>query len=49
MLRALALAALSVAVLAFPAHADDPLICVHTGEVGVLDVWSYDPPDPCVL
>lgn len=29
--------------------ADEPLICVETGEVGVLDIWSYDPPDPCVL
>lgn len=49
MRRALALVALTaVCVLTVPAHAD-PLICVETGEVGVLDVWSYDPPDPCLL
>lgn len=33
-----------------PAYAgDEPLICVETGRVGVLDIWSYDPPDPCFL
>lgn len=42
-------AAVAACLLPVPAHADDPLICVVTGEVGILDIWSYDPPDPCVL
>lgn len=49
---ALALAAAVAACLLVPTPAsanDGPLICVITGRVGVGDVWSYDPPDPCLL
>lgn len=31
------------------AAADDPLICVETGEIYVTGVIRYDPPDPCIL
>lgn len=40
---------LGLAAVAAPAHADDPLICVVTGEVWVEPIIRYDPPDPCVL
>lgn len=53
MRRALASAVVVTACLTAPATAtpvtDEPLICVIIGEIGVLDVFSYDPPDPCIL
>lgn len=40
---------LGLTAVAVPARADDPLICVETGEVWVEPVIRYDPPDPCLL